>query len=350
MITAASVTFSLASVALSLASQQYGSRVLRNFMRDTVTQLMLGTFVATFLYSVLVVRAIRGSDIGGGFVPAISITVAIILSIISLVLLVYFVHHVSVSIQASHILRVIADNIADAIPGVYPSESGDPLPSQAPHPDLRARPHLSLTLPESGYLQSINLQQLFDLASEHNLLIQFIVKPGDHLVHGETVAQVFSSAPLPPETLKALTEPFRIGGERTPEQDIRFQFQQLTDVIVRALSPGINDPFTAINGIDELAAGATDLARRSRAVEYRADPAGELRLMIPTVHIGEILEGTVAHIAIYAAGDRFVMAGLRRVLRLVRVDLQSDTERSNLDRIAATLDRLEAAEEPAPRA
>src|SRR5579875_308317 len=100
MITAASVTFSLASVALSIASQQYGSRVLRNFMRDRVTQVLLGTFVSTFIYSVLVVRAIRGSDVSGGFVPAISVTVAIGLSLVSLILLIFFVHHISTSIKA----------------------------------------------------------------------------------------------------------------------------------------------------------------------------------------------------------------------------------------------------------
>jgi uncharacterized membrane protein len=108
MITAASVTFSLASVALSIASQQYGSRVLRNFMRDRITQVLLGTFVSTFIYSVLVVRSIRGSEYSG-FVPAISITVAIVLALISLVMLIYFVHHVSTSIQASHIVSVIAE-------------------------------------------------------------------------------------------------------------------------------------------------------------------------------------------------------------------------------------------------
>ena len=115
MITAASVTFSLASVALSIASQQYGSRVLRNFMRDKITQVLLGTFVSTFIYSVLVVRAIRGSDVSGGFVPAISVTVSIALSLASLVLLVFFIHHISASIQASRIVRVIADEMAGAI-------------------------------------------------------------------------------------------------------------------------------------------------------------------------------------------------------------------------------------------
>ena len=129
MITAASVTFSLASVALSIASQQYGSRVLRNFMRDRVTQILLGTFVSTFIYSVLVVRSIRGSDYSG-FVPAISITVAIALSLISLVMLIYFVHHVSSSIQASHVVKVIAEDLQTAIPKLYPSGTGLPYPAE----------------------------------------------------------------------------------------------------------------------------------------------------------------------------------------------------------------------------
>ncbi len=120
MITAASVTFSLASVALLIASQQYGSRVLRNFMRDRITQVLLGTFVATFVYCVLVVRTIRGSDYRGGFVPSVSVTVVIGLSLISLVMLIYFIHHVSSSIQASHIIRVIAEEIESAIPRLYP--------------------------------------------------------------------------------------------------------------------------------------------------------------------------------------------------------------------------------------
>ena len=127
MITAASVTFSLASVALSIASQQYGSRVLRNFMRDRITQVLLGTFVSTFVYSVLVVRAIRGSDQAGGFVPAVSVTTAILLAVFSLMLLIYFIHHVSASIQASHIVTTIAEDMSEAIPKLYPSETGEGL-------------------------------------------------------------------------------------------------------------------------------------------------------------------------------------------------------------------------------
>jgi uncharacterized membrane protein len=339
MITAASVTFSLASVALSIASQQYGSRVLRNFMRDRITQILLGTFVSTFIYSVLVVRAIRGSDVSGGFVPAISVTVAIALSLISLVLLVFFVHHVSTSIQASHIVLVIAQDLHDATLKLYPSktgESGDEPPSLD---DFHERASMSVALVDSGYLQSIDLDKLLAVATSKGVVIELTIKPGDHFVSGGEVARVWGAAFLPELELKHIIGAFLFGGERTPAQDIRYQFQQLTDVVVRALSPGINDPFTAINGIDELASGVSQLARRPRVAEKRHDETGALRLIVPRPQITEILEDTVGHIAIYAAADRFVMAGLHRVLDAVKPDLRGDRELSALTTLRGELGR-----------
>ena len=196
MITAASVTFSLASVALSIASQQYGSRVLRNFMRDRITQVLLGTFLATFIYSVLVVRTIRGSDVSGGFVPAISITVAIALTLASLVLLVYFIHHVSASIQASHIIRVIAENLEGAIPNLYPSEAGKPLEINAIAEMIKNKGILSLALDQSGYLQTIDLDTLLKVAQKQNWIVNLLVKPGDHILAGTPVTELWGCSDL----------------------------------------------------------------------------------------------------------------------------------------------------------
>ena len=337
MITAASVTFSLASVALSIASQQYGSRVLRNFMRDRVTQVLLGTFVSTFIYSVLVVRAIRGSDNSGGFVPAISVTMAIALSLVSLVLLVFFVHHVSTSIQASHIVLVIAEDLHGATLKLYPSkvEPGD---ERSESGDFHTLGSMSVVLVASGYLQSIDIEGLLKVAVRKGLVIELTVKPGDYFVAGEKAARVWGASFLPETDMKDVIGAFLLGGQRTPTQDIRYQFQQLTDVVVRALSPGINDPFTAVNGIDELASGMSQLARRPRAAERRRDDTGALRLIIPRPTIAEILDSTVGHIAIYAAGDRFVMARLRRVLDVVGPDLEGKQERNALHALREELD------------
>ena len=343
MITAASVTFSLAAVALSISSQQYGSRVLRNFMRDKVTQVLLGTFVSTFLYCVLVVRTIRGGDYSGGFVPAIAVTVAIGLALTSLVLLVYFIHHISTSIQASHIVQVIAKDMGKAIPRLYPSEASDPLQIAAEMEGLRERPGMAFMAPESGYLQSLDLGQLLDIAMEQNVVIEVAVKPGDHLVCGDEAAHIWGATQLPDKALERVRDSFLLGGTRTPIQDIRYQFQQLTEVIVRALSPGINDPFTAINGIDELASGLALLAQRPRVTENRQDSKGRLRLIVASSRIEEILEESVGHIAIYAAGDHFVMGRLRHALDIAGRGLAGEREMGTLARLRAELERREQA-------
>ena len=279
-------------------------------MRDRITQVVLGTFVATFIYSVLVVRTIRGSDISGGFVPAISVTVAIALALASLVLLIYFIHHVSTSIQASHIIRVIAEDLEGAVPKLYPSETGEPLQDISALDAMQERGRLTLSLEKSGYLQTIDLDTLMDIARKHDLILNLLVKPGDHLLASSPVAEVWGTADLDPKTIKAALQSLYVDRERTPAQDIRYQFQQLTDVIVRALSPGINDPFTAINGIDELAAAMLLLTRRAQVREQRQDADGTLRLILPTATFAEILRDTVGHICIYAAPDHFVMDSL----------------------------------------
>ena len=344
LITAASVTFSLASVALSIASQQYGSRVLRNFMRDSVTQVMLGIFVATFLYSVLIVRAIRGSEYGG-FVPAISITVGILLTLISLLSLVYFIHHVSESIQASHIINAIAVDTERSIPNLYPSSVGDPA-GDVDLEEIRLRGVGSIALERSGYVRSIILSNLSDLARRNDVVIELIVAPGDFVLPGQSVARVYGSQPLTGDALQTLLDAFSLGGERTPLDDIRYQFQQLTDIVVRALSPGINDPFTAINGIDRMTSALVQIARRPRPGARRFDEAGQLRLIAHRPGIGDLLSATIGHIAIYGAGDRFVMAGLHRALATIEPELRTADEHTALLQLRDELSRREAAEAP----
>jgi len=330
MITAASVTFSLASVALSIASQQYGSRVLRNFMRDRITQVLLGTFVSTFLYSVLVVRDIRGSDFSGGFVPSIAITVAIVLSLISLVMLVYFVHHVSASIQASHIVSTIWEGLEESIPKLYPSGAGTPISADATSLGIVASENRTIQAPKDGYLETIDLDTLLKVATKSDLFIRVLAKPGDHLVQQMPIVTVSSESLIRDECVKKITGAFMVGQARTPAQDVRYHFQQLTDVVVRALSPGINDPFTAINGIDVLASALALLARRSRIGEQRQDEQGTPRLFVPVPKLAGILKATVGHIAIYAKDDPFVMAKLWDVLEIIEPDLTESEEQTEM--------------------
>jgi uncharacterized membrane protein len=343
MITAASVTFSLASVALSISSQQYGSRVLRNFMRDSITQVLLGTFLSTFIYCVLVVRTIRGSDYGG-FVPAISVTVAIALTVASLVLLVFFIHHISSSIQASRIIEVISKNIRGAAPHLYPLGNGEPYADDSHVERSFTGPQLTVGLVAGGYVQSIDLSTLLSIATENHLILEILVQPGDPLVPGDPVIRAWGAAELDEPTTHRILRSFLLGGDRTSEQDIRYQFQQMTDVIVRALSPGINDPFTAINGTDELAHNLQLMARHAPRHGNLLGKDGELRVVAPLATVGDLLHQTVGHIAIYAAKDAFVMDGLRRILNVVEREVREEENITVIARLRAELDRRQQAE------
>jgi uncharacterized membrane protein len=345
MITAASVTFSLAAVALSIASQQYGSRVLRNFMRDRITQVLLGTFVSTFLYSVLVVRDIRGSNFSGGFVPAIAITVAIVMSLISLVMLVYFVHHVSSSIQASHIVSTISKDMEESIPKLYPSDAGKPAAVARGVNETRGQECQSIRVKKAGYLETIDIDTLLKLATQSDCFLKIVSKPGDHLLPLTPVMTVWSATMVDEKLAHKLLGAFLIGTARAPAQDIRYQFQQLTDVVVRALSPGINDPFTAINGIDALTSALALLARRPRIPMQRQDDQGTPRLLVAATGIGEILHTTVGHIAVYAAADPFVMTKLRELLDMIEPDLTESPELIALNSLRSDLSRQHQAKE-----
>lgn len=270
-------------------------------------------------------------------------TVAIGLSLASLILLIYFIHHVSSSIQASKIVQVIADDMQGAIPKLYPSETGDPIENRDEGARLRERGEAIITIRASGYLQTVDSHELLAIATDEDLAVELTVKPGDHLIEGYQVARIWGTQKPPEKILKRIRATFLLGGERTPTQDIRYQFQQLTDVVVRALSPGINDPFTAINGIDELASAMALFSKRARVAEKRQGGDGVLRLVLPTPSVSEVLEETVGHIAIYASGDKFVMAGLRRVLDVVERSVPTQREMATLLRLRKDLDWREQA-------
>jgi uncharacterized membrane protein len=164
-----------------------------------------------------------------------------------------------------------------------------------------------------------------------DLFILVLTKPGDHLVRQMQLATVSSAVPFGDETARRILGAFLFGKARTPAQDVRYHFQQLTDVVVRALSPGINDPFTAINGIDTLASGLALLARSSRIEEQRRDDQGTPRLYVPVPKLQNILKATVGHIAIYAKDDPFVMAKLWEVLDIVESELTDPEEQRAYD-------------------
>ncbi len=291
MMTITSVTFSITIVALQLASSQFGPRLLRNFMRDRGNQVSLGTFIATFAYCLLILRTVNGTE-EQRFVPHISVTVGLLMALISLGVLIYFIHHASASIQAEYVIANVGRDLDEAIARLYPESIGvgpdEHISEQHSPPDFE-REARDVNTDASNYLQYVDLDQLMDVACAHDLVLCIPHRPGKFLVSGAHLARVWPGDRLDDEIAGEIRGAFYLGSIRTLTQDIEFAIDQLVEIAVRALSPGVNDPFTAINCVDRLGAALVTLARREIPSTHRIDDEGRLRLVALMSTIGGIV-------------------------------------------------------------
>ncbi len=258
VITVVGLVFSITIVALTLASTQFGPRMLRNFVRDRGTQATLGTFVATFVYSVLVLGSV--SHGGNNFVPHLSITVALGLLLVDLGVLIYFIHHVATSIQLPEVIASIAGDLSRAITNeVAVDTSREPLHDATgpPADEVLARladQGATVPAPASGYLQFVGYSTLVDIASGSDAVIELLHRPGHFVVEGLPLAKVW---PIEAATRgrAGLKPAHATGAHRTLAQDLTFAIDQLAEIAIRALSPAVNDTFTALTCIDWLGDG-----------------------------------------------------------------------------------------------
>ena len=319
MITIAGVVFSLPLVALSLASSQYGSRLLRNFMRDTMTQLVLGTFVATFLYCLLVLRTIRRTE-EGGFVPHLSVTLGVLFAIASLWVLIYFIHHVAVSIQADEIVARVSDDLNSGIDRLFPARgqaANAGGPEDAGVPANFSEGAAPIGAPGDGYLQIVDLDALLRVARDADVILRLERRPGQYVVRDYPLVRAWPGDRVSPELAKAVTAAFVLGSQRTSVQDVEFALQELVELAVRALSPGINDPFTAIVCVDRIGTALVRLARREMPSPYRTDQDRRLRIIAPPASFAGIVDGAFNGIRQASAGSVMVTVRLLEMIELV---------------------------------
>jgi len=286
MIAIAGTVFSMTLVALSLASSQLGPRLLRNFMRDTTNQVVLGTFVATFLYCLLVLRTIRRAD-EVAFVPHLAVTIGLLMAMVSIGVLIYYIHHVSVSIQADQVVARVGREIEAGIDKLFPGPLGKAESEvsasrcKTDWPAAFEREARPVGAPEDGYLQLVDADALMALAKEDDLLLRLERRPGHYLVKGRAMVMVWPGDRLNDDLVERMHAAFVLGDQRTAGQDVEFSFQQLVEIAVRALSTGINDPNTAIACVDRLGSGLCRLAQRDLPSAHRFDNDGRLRLVAP---------------------------------------------------------------------
>ncbi|MDZ4870950.1 MAG: hypothetical protein CLLPBCKN_000338 [Chroococcidiopsis cubana SAG 39.79] len=337
VISVAATAFSITIVALQLAASNYSPRVLRNFMQDRGNQVVLGTFIATFVYSLLVLRTVRGDgDDYDSFVPQLSVTVGLLLGLASIGVLIYFIHHAATIIQVSHIIMDASNDLHGAIDRLFPEKLGRSLPKPHEHAipanfDWDAYP---VKANNSGYVQAIDNEELMQIACDRQLLLQIKSRPGRFVVKGSDLVMVFPGDKVNRKLSDRINDAFMFGRQRTEQQDVEFPVNQLVDIALRAISPGINDPTTAIECIDQLSAGLSHLAQREIPSAYRYDDDNNLRVIAEPFTFAGLTDAAFNQIRQYGKSDVGVVIRLLEAIATIARYTQNEKDRAALRRHA----------------
>jgi uncharacterized membrane protein len=332
VISMASLTLSLTIVTLQLASSQFTPRALKNLLADRVNQVVAGAFLGTVAYALLVLRAVREDDQeDSGFVPALSVTVGIGLALLALALLLVFVHHVGQIIKVEQIAAAIGRASLKAADRLYPEPYGEPA-EESGRPLSSGRPG-EVTPSRPGYVEVIALDRLTTVLQGRAERIEVLLAPGDFATPGQPAVLVWPSSALGKRERKALRRAVAVSSERDLRNDVGFGIRQLADIALRAVSPGVNDPTTAVTCIGYITAVLERLAARGLPGPKRraADRGIVLRARVVTFEAH--LETGFLEIARFADDPRVAEAlieGLRRVAAAARGCGAPDRERAAL--------------------
>jgi uncharacterized membrane protein len=332
MLAVASTTFSITIAVLALTSSSYGPRLVRNFMADRGNQLVLGTYVSTYLYTLLVLRSIRTLDDGDEpFVPQLAVNFAVLLAVLSIAVLVWFIHHISDSIQVWTLARRVHADLRGVVDDLYPEQIGReaderPVPEELLRAAVAGPVDLVVRSDRSGYVLRVEHQPLLRCAVDADVVVELRVRPGSFVVEGGELARIRG---VPSEEQRdplerTVRSSLPLAAARGPAQDVEFAVQQLVEMAVRALSPSTNDPYTAVNALDELSDGLVALARRRTPSPARLDENGSLRVLAPGVSLDHLVEMVVDAVRVYGCDHPDVV--LRGVQVLTRVGAAADAE------------------------
>ena len=321
MITVAGVTFSITIASVAYATGQFGPRLLTNFMQDRGNQVTLGTFIATFLYGLLVLRTIRSADepapgavpsadVVGAFVPHLAILVGLVLALASVGVLIFFIHHIPDSIHISNVIAEIGRQLNEKIETLFPQTLGQAPPGDADYdaeadvPERffdEARPVLA---GGNGYLEYLDSKGLLKIARKHDLVLRVEYRPGNFVSERMTLLYAWPAERVGDEVAGHLRGTFAWGRQRTQVQDALFLVNELVEIAGRALSPGVNDPFTAISCLDWLGSALANLAHCDFPKAHRYDEEGRLRIIARPLTFEDFTGAAFDQLRPYARADR----------------------------------------------
>jgi uncharacterized membrane protein len=347
-LTFAGLVFSVTMVVLQLASAQFSPMVIRTFLRDRISQGALGIFAGTFVYALLGLRKVHGDfETVSIQVPAFTVWIAVVLAIACVMTFVLFVHHVANAIRASVVIQKIGAETRTALRRLYPegigTEKVDPV--WCP-PTLTA----DVVVPwrgASGVLQFVDEERIVQCAEKWEVVVLVTVEIGDFIAHGEPLLELWGNVDT--VQFRELLGALHVGGERTMQQDGTFGFRQLADVALRALSPSLNDPTTAIQAIHELRQLLRYLARRRLAQSNHVSLDGTLRLVVRHPDWASYVRSSMEEIRQSGHNSTRILAELRNVAeniaRIAPPHRRAELERQ-IRKLDAALARLQLDSDP----
>jgi uncharacterized membrane protein len=317
MLGVAGTVFSITLVVLTLASSQFGPSLIKNFMYVRLNQVVLGSYISSYLYCLLVLNAIKDAE-KYTFIPSLSIIMAIIIAIANILLLIIFIHRIAVSIQADSVISDISGFISNQLKTLFPEKIGEkrePEETVDPFYALSAyQKRIPIISPKSGYLQYIDNEALMELLGERDSLLELYYRPGGHLVEGVEIGLLYLNENWEQSELKSIFNHLVIGKTKTSQQDLEFSIHQMVEIASRTLSPGVNDPYTAISCIDNLTTTMCYLAKAKFPSKYRFDSKGNLRIIADILNFEGVLDTAFNQIRQFSIGSTAVIIRLMEAL------------------------------------
>ncbi|WP_052701062.1 DUF2254 domain-containing protein [Loktanella sp. S4079] len=311
--------FSITMVAVTFASGQYGPRLIGNFMRDRGNQWSLGILISTFTYSLLILRAVQSPQAADAtmFVPQVSIFVALILALVSVFTVIYHVHHVPETISVSNIIASLGRRLIAEVKRLEAQDSYSPvLPQTGPSVDI--------VMHTAGYVHGIALSRLSDIATNREWIVEILAAPGVFVHPQIPVMRVWGASELCDEERSALRQCVALGQSKTEDQNILFIVEQLVEIVGRAMSPGINDPFTAISCMQWLEAG---LAAASANTEGLSIITAR-NISLSPISFERMLDAGLGSCVPYVCDDALARAELERLLAQLSTQANAENDKA----------------------
>ena len=332
LISVTTLLFSLTIVTLQLASSQYSPRLLQTFVRDRVVQVCLGVLLGTFVYALVVLRTVRSADESGAgaFVPRLSVTVAVVLALASVAALVTFLSHQTRQLRVETMMRDVHVESGETIRRICRQLVEDDQ-ADTPLPDVpqRARPVLAR---HSGFYVQVAEAQLLKVATDCGAVLLLVPRPGDAVIDGTPVAWAWTDEPSADPPLDdlgaAVEEHLRLSHERSEVGDPSYGLRKLVDIAARALSPGINDPTTAVHALSHISDLLGLVGTRDAWHRRTSDDSGRERLLATSWEFDSLLDLAVTQIRYYGREDPTVLVRLFGLLAEVAWRARSHTQRA----------------------